>query len=396
MQVTAPDAIDPIMLGRRLRDARRQRGLTQDAVARELGTARTAVVAMEHGQRRVQPRELVRLADLYGRPVHELVRPPVSDDDFVARFRACLERAPEPAVLEQTVARFQQLAEDYLQLERILSMPLTASYPPSYDLRGVSSEAAAEEIAGRERNRLGLGDGPIPAIRELFESDLGLRVFMLELPSAVDALFAYTEAAGGCIGVNCGHPRERQQMSMAHEYGHFVTRREQAEVTAREPYRRVPAEERYAHSFALAFLMPEAGLRRRFYDLTRSRGGRPTPADLLRLSHLYQVSFQALLVRLEGLKLLPSGSHDRLERAGFKVREAQSKLGLDPWPADTETFPIRYRSLAAEAYTQGVITEGQLAGFLRTDRLSARRLASELALAFGTETYGSSASAGGG
>ena len=134
-----------------------------------LGAARTTVVAIEQGQRKVQPGELVRLAELYGRPVHELVRPMVSNEDFVARFRVSLERAPEPEVLEQTVATFQQLVEDYLQLESILSMPLTNNYPPSYDLRGLEPQAAAEDIAGRERNRLGLGDGPIPALRELFE-----------------------------------------------------------------------------------------------------------------------------------------------------------------------------------------------------------------------------------
>jgi Zn-dependent peptidase ImmA (M78 family) len=299
-------------------------------------------------------------------------------------------------VLEQAVAEFQLLVEDYLQLERILTMPLPTSYASPYDLRGLNPQDAAEEIAARERNRLGLGDGPVSALRELFEADLGLRAFMLKLPSTVDALFACTDAAGGCIGVNCGHPLERQRMSMAHEYGHFVTRREQAEATTLTSYRRVPAEERYAHAFALAFLMPANGLRRRYHDLTRSRGGSPTPADVLRLSHLYQVSFQALTLRLEDLKLLSSGSYDRLEAAGFKVREAQSLLGLEPLPADRETFPLRYRFLAAEAYTQGLITEGQLAKFLRADRLTARQMAAELATAFSTGMDGTSASMGGG
>ncbi|HZT96256.1 MAG TPA: XRE family transcriptional regulator [Chloroflexota bacterium] len=374
--------VDPVTIGQRLREARRRRRMTQEETARSLGASRTTMVAIEQGQRRLQPEELVRLARLYGISVHELLRPEVAHQDLVARFRLSLERAPDPETLERTIVEFRDLIEDYLQLERVLGMPLPRAYPTPYEIRGLDLAEAAEDLAVRERNRLALGDGPLLSLRELLEADVGLRIFVLELPSNVDAIFSHAEAVGGCVGLSARHPLERQRMSLAHEYGHFLTRRDEARVTIASSYRRLPAEERWARLFAAAFLMPATGLRRRFSDLARSRAATPSPADLLRLSHAYQVSFQALVLRLEDLKLLPSGSYDRLIAAGFKVREAERVLGLEAHPSDTERFPLRYRFMAAEAYVKEKITEAQLAHFLRVDRITARRLVSKLAEAF--------------
>jgi hypothetical protein len=41
-------------------------------------------------------------------------------------------------------------------------------------------------------------------------------------------------------------------------------------------------------------------------------------------------------------------------------------------------LPMRYRYLAAAAYEDGTLSEGQLARFLRVDRLEARRIVDEL------------------
>src|SRR5438132_735094 len=83
---------------------------------------------------------------------------------------------------------------------------------------GVAPEAAAEDVASAERNRLGLGDGPILNLRELLDNDVGLRIFYLDLPSNVAAMFAYTEQLGGCIAVNRKHPEDRRRMSLGHDY----------------------------------------------------------------------------------------------------------------------------------------------------------------------------------
>ena len=124
--------------------------------------------------------------------------------------------------------------------------------------------------------------------------------------------------------------------------------------------------------------MPAVGLRRRFNDLARATDGRITAADICRVAHHYFVSVEAMMLRLEELRLLPGGAWDRLKDRGFEVREAQAQLGLTPRSPDDGLLPLRYRLLAVRAYEEGNLTEGELARLLRVDRVSARRIVQEL------------------
>lgn len=374
--------LDPREIGRRLQEARKARGLTQQDAADHIGVARTTITAIEKGERRIQPAELVRLAAYYGRDVGEFVRAGQPVEAFSVQLRAAL--APSEATDEELAPStwdFQRLCEDYLELERLCQAPMPQKYPPPYDISGVAPEVAAEDVATAERNRLGLGDGPIVNLRELLENDIGLRVFYMDLPSRVAGMYAYTDQLGGCIAVNRKHPPERRRASGAHEYAHFLSKvkRFRSEVAVLGRYQRVPDHERFANAFASAFLMPASGLRRRYHEIQRSRGGRVTPADLCTLADLYFVSVEALTRRLEDLNLLPSGTWDRLRGAGFKVREAQALLGLAERSEADHLLPIRFRYLATEAFERGELSEGQYARFLRVDRLEARRIAEELA-----------------
>lgn len=56
-------------LAERLRDARETRGLSQEAVARQLGLPRPAISHIENGHRRVEALELTELARIYDRPL---------------------------------------------------------------------------------------------------------------------------------------------------------------------------------------------------------------------------------------------------------------------------------------------------------------------------------------
>jgi hypothetical protein len=59
---------------------------------------------------------------------------------------------------------------------------------------------------------------------------------------------------------------------------------------------------------------------------------------------------------------------------GFEVQKAQRLLGIDANPP-VEDFPQRYIALAITAFRKGDRSEGQLAKYLHTDRLSARSVA---------------------
>lgn len=367
------DAVDPSALGARLKEVRDARGWTQQQVAERLGLARTTMVAIEKGERRLRSGELIELAGLYGRQVSDLLQRGAPTEGFAVQLRGTLPAAaPIDADLLPDIEQFQILCEDYARIEAICEAPLPRRYPPEYGLRGVDPEVAAEDVATSERSRLALGEGPLLNLRQTLESDVGLRVFQMELPSKVAGLFAFTDALGGCIAVNVRHPFERRRASLGHEYGHFLTRRYRSEILIEQRYERRPPGERFAEAFARALLLPAAGLRRRFLDLKRARSKGITHGDLCRLAHLYAVSVEAMTRRLEELRLIPSGTWDRLRLEGFRVREARELLGLLPQVSDDDLLPPRFIALAAEAWQRGGLSEGQLARLLRTDRLGAR------------------------
>jgi Zn-dependent peptidase ImmA (M78 family)/transcriptional regulator with XRE-family HTH domain len=379
MQEHVLDKINPRILGQRLQDTRKARGLTQQDAANELGVARTTITALEKGERRIQPDELINLARLYGREVGDLVSSRRILGDFAVQFRASMiNTGQNKSKLEQAVFEFQQLCEDYLNLENICKSPIIRNYPPEYSPDGLDIDQVGEDIATLERHRLGFGDGPLLNLRESMENDVGIRIFYLKLPSNVSGMFTYSEELGGCLAINSSHPEERRRWSIAHEYGHFLTHRFQSEVSILMAYDRVPATERIADSFAGAFLMPATGLRHRYNDLSRIHKGQITPADLCRLANYYFVSVEALALRLEALRLVQIGAWERLQERGFKVREAQEILSLESHSSMDQTLPLRYQYLAVEAYQQGDLSEGQLTRFLRVDRLEARRIVQRL------------------
>lgn len=379
------DSIAPRELGVRLREARLARGWTQEQAAEALGVARTTMVAIEKGERRLKPDELIRLARLYGRKLSALLRRGEPVEDFAVQLRGTLPPgAPVDARLLPSIHELERLCDDYLELERLTGAPLARREPPVYPLEGIDPERLAEDVASAERNRLGLGDAPVLNLRAVLEGDVGLRIFYLDLPSQVAGMYAFTQEVGGALGINRNHPPERRRHSIGHEYGHYLTDRYRSEITLLGRYERRPPAERFSETFGRAFLMPAAGLQRRYNELARQRKlegrGGPTAGDLCHLAHFYLVSFEAMTRRLEELALIPAGTWQRLQQQGFRVKEARRLLGLQEHPVEDDLLPARYRYLAVEAWHRGEISEGQLASFLRVDRLSARRLVQEIGL----------------
>lgn len=369
------DTINLRELGNTLQAARKRRGLTQEQAAEILNVARTTITAIEKGERRLKASELYKLAEAYGRQVGDFVRQRPVVPAFRVQFRGPAEISEEQsAAVNEAIARFEDYCRDYLELEQITNAPLARNYPREFRVEGLKVEQAAESVAFKERNRLGLGDGPIAVLREIFEQEVGLRIFYMELPSIISEIYNYDEVQGGCIAVNRRHPRERRRWSLAHGYAHFLAHRHKGVVDAEINYQRQPESERFADLFALYFLMPTSSVLRRYQDI-KSERGKMTPAGLYMLSNYFGVSVEAMTRRLEDMKLLATGTWDYIRDSGLKIREVQSELGLESAPDRDEELPLRYQYLALDAFEGSSITEGQLARFLHLDRLEARKLA---------------------
>lgn len=378
MTNTILNEIDPREVGRELQQARKKAGLTQEEAAAVINVARTTITAIEKGERPMKADELIKLAQAYGRQVSDFVRSRPQVAPFEVQFRGpAVRSAEDKTIITPYVEELKELARDYLELERIVDTPLTRRYPEEYSIVGLNLERTAEEVASQERNRLGLGDGPVPILRDVLEQEVGLRIFYLKLPQRFSAMYFYAHDLGGCIAVNHDHYEERRRWSLAHDYGHFLISRYKPIVYVEDFYERLPASERFVDLFAMYFLMPTSSLTRRFNDVRRTKD-KMTPADLCILAHYYGVSVEAIVRRLEGMSLVPTGTWDKLKSGGFKVRDAQQKLGLLPIPARNQLMPLRYQYLAIEAYDRALITEGRLARYLRIDRIDARQITETL------------------
>ena len=366
------------ILAQRLRSARDSKGLTQAQAAAELGVSRPLLIAIEKGTREVSPAELVRLAEIYGKPVSDLLRPTAPPVAIGTRFRAALASVSDTSDVSGVIDHLENQADNYLDLLRRADTQPPGRYQPPREIAYLDSWRAGEDLATEERNRLGLGDGPIQSLREVLEIDVGLRIFLLQLPHHVAGLFVYVDSLGGCVGVNVNHPDERRRWTMAHEYAHYLVSRDRPEVTPVTQGRQRPETERFADAFAANFLMPRSGLSRRFNELKRSKEGKVTPTALVQLAHAYGVSVQAVTLRLEDLELVRSGTWDRLRDHDFQPRAAARLLGLDMPEQASSSLPLHYQLLAVQLYADGEITETQLARYLNTDIVGARRAYQEL------------------
>ena len=370
-------ALDPRIVGQRIAGARKARGKTQEEVADFLGCSRPTYIAIEKGDRLAKSEEIVKLASYLGRKVNELVRPTEPVVDLQPHLRAAIDKVKGADVetLNAAIDELQRFAEDYRDLEKLMKAPLSFNYPPEVTLNPrIDPAELAEGVAQQERQRLGLGDQPVINLRNMLEWDVGLRIFYWDMPSAIAGMYAYTADLGCCILVNRKHPPERRRVSMLHEYGHLIVDRYKPGIDYLTMTGRKPANERFAESFALSFLMPTSSVRQRFHDIVTTTGDFQV-ADLRRLSHFYYVSMEAMALRLEQLGLIPKGTARFLKESKFSPREAAELLGLQPRPVNDFPFPERFKYLAVAAYERGDIGDGDLANYLRCDIVEAREIA---------------------
>jgi Zn-dependent peptidase ImmA (M78 family) len=384
------DAVSPRIVGQRLTEARKARGITQEAAAEHLGMSRPTFIAIEKGEREAKPDEIVKLAALYGRAVSTIVRTAEPLTDFQPHFRAAMEKV-KPAESEQlqaAIAEFKSLVEDYLELEKRMKSPLRTNDPQPVDLNPrVNVVELAEDIAARERQRLGLGDRPLPNLRNLLESEVGVRIFFTRLPAMFAGMYLFVDGLGGCMLMNSVHPPEKQRASIAHEYAHLIVDRYTAGIDYLNIPGRKPANERFAESFAMSFLMPASSVRLRFNEIVAASGNFQV-ADLVKLKHAYSVSMEAMALRLESLGLLKQGTWELQKERKLPVKKAEERLGLATEIPREPAYPDRYRFLAVHAFERGELSEKELANYLRCDVWEARRVVQQSLLSLEVDAEG--------
>jgi len=359
------------LIGQRLKMARKAMGYTQEEVAKIFRMGRPRYSDIENGKRHLSIEELYRFAEFYNRPLeYFLTKPELSSDPFRVLFRAVKDK-PD---IQKTVAQFEKLCNNLKFLEKLMDGKATSlSEDTKYSVVGRSSFWAMR-YAEKERTDLGLGNAPIRNLRDILEEKRDIKVFFLRLPDSISGMFAFCEDIGGCILINASHNLGRQLFSLAHEYAHYLFDREKIGCVTEE-IRAKTVEERFADRFAAEFLMPRDSVQEMFRLKVKDRA--PTAEDVIYLADYFGVSFQAMVYRLNNLRLIKPSLRDQLLKETWitAVRETMNQ----PEPEYKHSkLPRRYIHLCIKAYLQGKITAAKFADLLEIPLWKAMEIAKKI------------------
>jgi Zn-dependent peptidase ImmA (M78 family)/transcriptional regulator with XRE-family HTH domain len=415
--------IDLTILGRRLKKAREDRYITQEAAAEALGIPRTAIVQIEAGNRSISTLELVHLCELYERPVVDFFSegplPEASEDDPIVALLRVTDSFKDHPDVQRQVARCVEICREGADLERILGKK-TRIGPPFYNPEeprtAIEAVRQGSSVAAEERNRLGLGDGPIHELADLL-SNQGVWTATVDLPDGMSGLFLRNSSIGLAILVNRHHPRPRKRFSYTHEYAHALLDRNRVVIVSARENAKDRSETR-ANAFAAAFLMPESGVRsylasldkglpsrqtQLVYDLAGDGGveacGRSVPGsqtiayqDVASLARYFGVSYQAAAFRLQALGVVnPSerGSLIEQEELGNRyLRMLNFPQAIDKREADEsqgdgqKELVSQVAYLAIEAFRRNELSKGRLLELSKKLGIQGKEL---LALAQGSQ-----------
>ncbi len=368
--------LSPAQVGSRLRVAREAAGMTQAEAASQVGLARTTLLAVEKGDRRVRTVELQRLARAYRTAANTILRREAAFIELIPRFRKLPSGGEPPCA--QAAERLDSLLRAELELESLLGVGRSFSYPPERPLLGGDVVRQAEQDATELRHWLGLGLAPVRDMLGLLELDLGVRVYIRPLDSNVSGLFASEDVCGACMLLNAHQPAERRNETAARGLGQFVSNRGTPAIMRVAGRRKSPGE-RYADVFGRTFLTPVRTVTQIFYEVTAG-SSRLTRQHVVVLARYFGVSLEAMVRRLEEVGLAKEGTWDWFDESHGIAHQQVLEVPRDS-PAETEVLEdttrlntLRINLLAAEAWRRELLSEGQLAALLRLDRVQLREL----------------------
>jgi transcriptional regulator with XRE-family HTH domain len=296
-------------LGAKLRRTRESLGITQEELSRAVGLSSEFISLLEVGKRTPSLQSLRRLSAFLKKDMAYFL------EEKEAAFDVFLNDKKMSSETRNEIRRFKRYCEDYLQLEDLTGRRLETS--PLY-LSG-----SPEVMAWEERERLGLGDEPIRDIFGLIEMN-GLRLLKQNvLPKAqIAGIFVYfsAEQAGFAL-VSTAMTQGEQRLIAAHEYCHFLKDRmdgpilDNADIVFEDYLPLYHPREKFAHRFAVNFLVPSSKLRRIHQKELSTRSLHFE--DVIYLKRYFGVNTSLMLRRLLELNLISSQRYYEFKEIDF-------------------------------------------------------------------------------
>jgi len=278
-------------IGERIKSARINAGLSQEALGNKLGLSKMAISKYENGTVTPNSTALLSLSTaLDVKPEFFFRTSAIRLSKPEYRCRKAFSAKDESRILGKTA----DWLERYLVVEEITGSERPLVLPEPGTCR-VSSLEEIEHIAVHVRKEWNLGLDPIENLMDVLEQH-GIKVGIIAAPVQFDALTMRYNGDHPLIIVNKTVSGDRQRFSLAHELGHLLLDLDEG-----------IDEEEAAFRFAGAFLVPreaavrELGPRRRMLDFR----------ELYVLKRKYGMSMGAWIYRAKNLNIISEAAANR-------------------------------------------------------------------------------------
>jgi Zn-dependent peptidase ImmA (M78 family)/transcriptional regulator with XRE-family HTH domain len=292
-----------------LKWARESVGLGIEAVAVSLGQTSRTIERWETGEEKPTANAIRRLASFYERPVAALLLSKPRTEKLPTDFRVVA--ASEPLTRESLVA-LRRAAH----IQKVVAN-LTGQEVADFGFvnRVALTNDTAEDLAGRERERLGISindqgswRGEYQALRQWRSAVEESGVIVLQFPMPVEEIRGFALAGQpAVICLNMSDLATARTFTLLHEYAHLLAGSGgicDSDAGPRSSRSRVRVE-RFCNRFAGALLVPSGALLQHRDLITPLTGPEPPRGHLFSplIGH-FRVSRQVIWYRLRQLKLI--------------------------------------------------------------------------------------------
>lgn len=332
--------------------------MSQDDLAAAIGiTAFQTISDIERCNREVRASELTKIAKALSVTVSDLLQETEPD-----RPPILWRKRPEDA--RRIEADFLLKCQQYKLLEDISGQTRSHSFPEQDVDLEKSPYSRAAELALSVGQEFNLGSQPAVALAKVLEEKYNVKIWHADL--GMDGSAACTIGSfGPAILMNLQEAPWRRNFNFAHELFHLVTWKSIPPSTLIGNENRWTLVEKLANAFAAAVLLPADLVIAEFER--RLTNGKIKVVDLIDFARRFEISTEALLWRLVGLRRVEQNDVEHLlADEDFRTLDRVSMRGKWFQPPK---FPEKYVRLAVLAYQRASISRAKIAHLLETSLL---------------------------
>ena len=366
-------------VGRRVRAARKKAGLDAAKVAAAVGLSADKLSKIEHGRRRVSPRELPALARALSVPLASLLGAVDASRPALALAHRVAAGGGGDAATAAARARAVELLEAEDRLSRRVDLPprtlspggaaigqLVATTYRDTPRTGPEAQRQGRALAEEVRRVLELGVAEIGDLPALIEMHFAADVALSPLGAGSDGLCAHA-ANAALLVVNTDFPLGRTRFSLAHELGHHLLGDPRDVIVEDQSAMNASGYiERRVNSFAGHLLLPVKAVTSTlsWLGVTSADLAEPSTRGTAALGYLmvrFGVSMPCALQQVFEAGILSLKQKQELTgrlRAGDLVRAAARLTGELAGPERTlrdQRPPTRLASAAVDAARSGAV-----------------------------------------